>query len=143
MTEPFKIRATRSLTTVQVAAVYGHVRVTSDGTFVEYTVEQARQLGNAILHAAADAGAIPTWEHRGTTYDLTESWREYIAPGVPMPEHWSWTGEYTADGVPLMTPIGTGDEDMIGSTMPFDRLLDDARGGETGETGEKPRRRLP
>lgn len=35
----------------------------------------------------------------------------------------SFGGPSNPDGVPLMTPHGTEDEDLIGTTTPFDRVL--------------------
>jgi hypothetical protein len=117
--EPITVK-TRGLSGTEVKAVHGHVRLTTGHWPVEYTKEQALELAEAIVSTANNAGPVPVWEHSGVTYDLTQTWRS-TRPWTGW--HWRWTGEYTPDGVPLMTPVGTGDEDLIGSTTPFDQVL--------------------
>lgn len=102
-----------------VEGVHGRVRVTRHRAYRDYTPAEARELAEALLAAADDPGEVPTWEHDGVTYDLMRPWGGKFDIGI----HWAWTGEYTPEGVPLMTPHGTEDQDLIGSRTPFEQLL--------------------
>ena len=68
---------------------------------------------------------MSTWQHDGITYYLDRSIeaanRHDPASGIG--HHWEFTGEFTPAGVPLVTPVGTGDEDLIGSTCPLTSVI--------------------
>lgn len=116
---------TRNSSPATVEAVHGNIRITIGHFAFEYTTEQAVAYAEAIMAAVSDAGPVPTWVHEGVTYNLTQAWR---SPRPWIGWHWRWLGTHTPDGVPLMTPVGTGDDDLIGSGAPFDRVLADEKG---------------
>lgn len=122
------IKPSRSIgTSTEVEGKNGLVRMTVGSvyrTIVDYTPDEALVLAEAFRAAAADPGQTPTWEHDGIVYDLTMSWR---SPRPWYGWHWTWIGEYTPDGVPLMTPHGTEDDGLMDSRVPFDRVLADEK----------------
>jgi hypothetical protein len=73
----------------------------------------AAHLPFLVVHSPAPPPVI--WVHDGVMYDLGRALR---GP-APTDCHWRWVGRFSTTGEPLLTPIGTGDEDLIGSESEF------------------------
>ena len=70
---------------------------------------------------------MSTWTHDGITYHLDRPFhsahRDDPASGIG--HHWRFTGEFTSAGVPLVRPVGTGDEDLIDWKNPLTNVIRD------------------